>query len=70
MGAFLALYGIIMLVAACAGGALAAAKNRDASAWAAWGFVFPPTVLLIALLPVHRGRRPRKLTLDEEDALY
>lgn len=70
MGIYLAAYGLLMLVAAAIGGILASMKNRDVSAWVAWAFVIPPLVLLFAVLPRNRGPRPRRLTLDEEDALY
>jgi hypothetical protein len=70
MGIYLAVYGLVMLVAAALGGLLAWAKNRDISAWIAWSFLIPPMVLLFALLPHNKGPRPRRMTLDEEDAMY
>jgi hypothetical protein len=49
-------------------GFLAGWKNRDVSFWMAWGFIVPPSVLVLALLPKRGGARPRRRTLDEEDA--
>ena len=70
MLAGLVTYSLVVAAAGLLGGLLAAAKNRDWSAWTAWCVVFPPAFLLLVLLPTHRGPRPRRLTLDEEDALY
>ena len=70
MGPFIAVYGIVMFVGAIAAATIAAVKNRDVSAWAAWGFLLPPTVLILALMPIHKGRRQRRLSLDEEDSMY
>jgi hypothetical protein len=59
--------GAVMLLGALAGGIVAGIKNRNYSRWIAWGFVFPPAVLVLALLPTLKGARPRRPTLDEED---
>ena len=70
MGGFIAIYGVVMIAAAILGFVLAKSKNRDASAWAGWCFVAPPALIVLVLMPVNRGPRPRRMTLDEEDALY
>lgn len=70
MSAFIALYGLTMIVCAALGGLLARVKNRDVSAWIAWGFICPPALIVLVLLPKYQGRRPRRMTLDEEDAMY
>ena len=44
-------------------------KNRDVSYWAAWGFLFPPSLIVLIMLGTHQGQRPRRPTLDEEDRL-
>lgn len=44
-------------------------KNRDVSFWAAWGFLFPPSILLLFILGTNKGARPRRPSLDEEDKL-
>jgi hypothetical protein len=62
------IWGVAALVAAIASGILASMKNRDISAWTAWGFLLPPVVLVFLLLPKRPGPRPRRRTLDEEDA--
>jgi hypothetical protein len=55
------------LAAAAVAGILAGIKNRDVSFWMAWGFIFPPLVLFLAFLP-RRDTRPKRRSLDEEDA--
>lgn len=62
------IWGVVALVAAIASGILAMTKNRDVSAWSAWGFLLPPVVLIFLLVPKHLGPRTRRRTLDEEDA--
>ncbi|MCB1510804.1 MAG: hypothetical protein KDJ36_07855 [Hyphomicrobiaceae bacterium] len=59
--------GAVMVLGGLAGGIIAGLKNRDLSAWIAWGFLFPPSLIVLLLLPAHRGQRPRRPTLDEED---
>lgn len=63
----IALWGILALGSAIAGGILAAARNRDHSWWAAWCFVFPPMLVLLILLPRNTGPRPQRRSLDDED---
>ena len=43
-------------------------KRRDHSAWAAWCFIFPPMLIAVALLQNNPGPRPRRPTMDEDDA--
>jgi hypothetical protein len=66
---FIVLWGLVALATAIAAGLLAGFKNRDYSFWAAWGFLFPPSVVVLAVLPKLKGLRPRRPTLDEEDAM-
>jgi len=49
------------------GGLIAGLKKRDHSFWMAWSFLFPPAIILLLLLP-SLTQRPRRRTLDEEDA--
>lgn len=58
----------VMILSGIAGGILAGLKNRDYSFWIAWTFLLPPSLIILALLPTIRGNRPRRITLDEEDA--
>ncbi|MFM1817069.1 MAG: hypothetical protein RLZ98_3764 [Pseudomonadota bacterium] len=46
-------------------GVLAGWKNRDYSFWMAWGFVFPPSVLVLLVLPRHKGPRPTRPPADD-----
>lgn len=67
---WIAIWGMVSTVAALAAAALAGAKRRDHSAWAAWTFVFPPLVLVLLAMPSNPGPRPRRPTLDEEDMTH
>lgn len=71
MGAvkWIAIWGVVSTLTAIVAGILASARNRDHSAWAAWCFIFPPALLLLAVLPRFQGVRQRRPTLDEEDRL-
>jgi hypothetical protein len=60
-------WGFLAIASAALAGVLAGIKNRDYSSWMGWTFVFPPLLLVLALLPTYKGRRPRPATLDEED---
>ena len=65
---WIAIWGLVAIAAAIAGGIMASIKNRDHSSWAAWSFVFPPMLIMLALLSRNKGPRPRQRTLDEDDA--
>lgn len=60
-------WGLIAITATVIGGLLAGFKKRDYSFWMAWSFIFPPSVILLLVLPALQ-KRPRRRTLDEEDA--
>jgi hypothetical protein len=64
---WIAIWGLVAVLASVVGGILAAARNRDHSSWAAWCFVLPPLLIVLALMPARKGARPRQPTLDEED---
>ena len=61
--------GATMIVSAIIAAVLAGYKNRDISFWVAWSFLFPPMVVVLAIMPRTAGRRPRRTTLDEEDTM-
>ena len=61
----IAIWGVAALLSDIVGAVVAGAKGRDASAWAAWSFLFPPVLLVLLFLPSSKGPRPRKPTLDE-----
>jgi hypothetical protein len=69
MGAvkWIVVWSAVATLSAIAGALLASFKNRNGSTWAAWGFLLPPSVLVLMLLPRHRGPRPVQPSLDEED---
>lgn len=70
MGAFeiIAVWGLLSLVAGLVGAVVAGLKRRDHSAWAAWCFVFPPVLIVLFLVPRNKGERPRRPSMDEDDA--
>ena len=59
------IWGVLAIACSMTAGVLAFIKNRDWSAWMAWGFLIPPVVLLFAMLPRNLGPRPRQPRLDE-----
>ncbi|NJO23487.1 MAG: hypothetical protein HC868_11800 [Sphingomonadales bacterium] len=61
------IWAAVATLSAIACGFVANAKNRNASMWAAWGFVLPPVLVVLLLLPRNRGLRPVTPTFDEED---
>lgn len=69
MGAIEIIVGVVavMVLGGLAGGIIAGLKNRDISFWAGWGFVFPPAIIVVLLMPSHKGTRPRRPSLEEED---
>ncbi|MGH1418447.1 MAG: hypothetical protein ACRBCJ_06285 [Hyphomicrobiaceae bacterium] len=64
---YIVIWAGISFLSAVIAGYLCARKNRDYSYWMAWCFIVPPAVLVLLMLPVHKGERPRRPTLDEED---
>lgn len=64
---YVAIWGVTSLAALVVGWVLAVSKNRDHSYWAAWCFLVPPLVVILAAMPRLAGPRPRRKTLDEED---
>ncbi|MEO0810856.1 MAG: hypothetical protein AAFW82_09545 [Pseudomonadota bacterium] len=63
------LYGLIMIVCGAIAAILAGYKNRNISAWVAWGFLVPPSLIILLCLSRLKGGRPRQMTMDEEDAM-
>jgi quinol-cytochrome oxidoreductase complex cytochrome b subunit len=63
----IAIWGLTAVVAAIVAGILAGIKRRDWSFWVGTCFLLPPLVLFLALLPAYHTR-PKRRTLDEEDA--
>ena len=64
---WIVVWGLIALASAVLGGIIASYKRRDHSAWAAWCFVFPPLLIVVALLQANSGPRPRRPSLDQDD---
>lgn len=65
---FIVFVATVMILSGILGGILAGFKNRDYSYWIAMSFLVPPSLIVILLLPTLKGPRPRRMTLDEEDA--
>ena len=69
MGAvsWIVVWGAVALASAIACAIIASRKNRNASTWAAWGFLFPPALLALLVVSRNRGLQHQHPTLDEED---
>ena len=65
---WIVIWGLVAITSAIIAGILAGVKRRDHSFWAAWSFVLPPMVIILLLMPKNQGSKPRRRTLDEEDA--
>lgn len=61
------IWGGVALAAAILGGIFASQKNRDASSWAAWCFLFPPLVIFVMLMRKNTGPKPARKPLDDLD---
>lgn len=61
------IWAAVATLSAIACGFIANARNRNASTWAAWGFLLPPALVLLLLLPRNRGLRQLSTRLDDED---
>jgi hypothetical protein len=62
------IWGLSAFGAALLAAVLAGIKRRDVSFWVGWSFIFPPLVLFLLFMPKNPGPRPKRRTLDEEDA--
>lgn len=65
---WIVIWGAVAMISAVLAGVLAGVKRRDHSFWAAWSFILPPMLLVLALIPKNQGPKRRRPTLDEEDA--
>ncbi len=64
---WIVIWGLSAIVASALAGLFAGQKNRDYSFWMGWSFLLPPLVILLMLMPVKQGPRPRQPRLDEVD---
>jgi hypothetical protein len=60
-------WGAIATLSAIVGAFIANYKRRDPSSWAAWCFIFPPFLIVIALLSTNIGPRVRRPSFDHDD---
>ena len=65
MAKILAIWGVVAIASAIIGGLVASAKGRDHSFWATWSFLVPPMLLILLVMPSHKGPRPRRPGIDE-----
>jgi hypothetical protein len=65
MAKIVAIWGVVAIASAIIGGLVASAKGRDHSFWAAWSFLIPPMLLILLVMPSHKGPRPRRAGIDE-----
>jgi hypothetical protein len=61
----IAIWGIVAIASAVLAGVIAGIKRRDVSFWAAWGFLVPPMLLILLLVPSNKGPRSRRPRIDE-----
>jgi len=64
---WIVVWGLVAIVSAALGGVIASYKRRDHSSWAAWCFVFPPLLIVVALLQTNPGPRPQRPSFDQDD---
>ena len=65
MAKVIAIWGVVAIASAIVAGIVASVKRRDHSFWAAWSFLVPPMLLILLLMPSHKGARPRRPGIDE-----
>jgi hypothetical protein len=65
MAKVIAICGVVAIASAIVAGIVASIKRRDHSFWAAWSFLVPPMLLILLLMPSHKGPRPRRPGIDE-----
>lgn len=63
---YVVVWGVAAIAAAIAAGLIAANRNRNYSAWAAWSLLLPPVVFVLLFLP-NRETPHRRRTLDEQE---
>ncbi|HRD76370.1 MAG TPA: hypothetical protein PK264_10575 [Hyphomicrobiaceae bacterium] len=64
---YIVIWGVVAPLSGLAAGILAAARGRDHSYWAAWCFVAPPLLLVLALLPRATFRYTPRRSIDDDD---
>ena len=57
MAKIVAIWGVVAIASAIIGGLVASAKGRDHS--------LPPMLLILLVMPSHKGPRPRRPGIDE-----
>ena len=67
MSTFIAIYGSFMFLAAAVAGVIAYLKRRDTSFWMTICFMFPPALLLLAVMPKNVGPRARREGFDAQE---
>jgi H+/Cl- antiporter ClcA len=65
MAKVIAIWGIVAIAPAIVAGIVASIRRRDHSFWAAWSFLVPPMLLILLLMPSHKGPRQRRPGIDE-----
>jgi hypothetical protein len=65
---WIVVWGAVAFVSAVVAAIVAGYKRRDISAWAAWSFLFPPSLIVVCLLSTNDGPRPRRPSFDEDDS--
>ena len=68
MGAvkWIAIWGLTSIAASLLGAFVAAVKNRDPSFWGFWGFILPPMIIALFVIPSLKEPRPRRARDDDQ----
>ena len=64
---WIVVWGVVATLSAAVGAFIANYKRRDPSSWAAWCFILPPFLIVIALLSTNTGPRSRRPSFDHDD---
>jgi hypothetical protein len=65
---YIAIWGIVSIVASLSAGAIAAWKNRHVSYWMGWCFIVPPMIIALLLIPALKAPRHQPPSNDDDDS--
>lgn len=65
---YIAIWGIVSILASLSAGAIAAYKHRHVSYWMGWCFLVPPMIIALMLIPALKSPRPPQPSDDDDDS--